>query len=263
MLTQVREFITRHVDKGGNDSYFEDYRLALEVYNKKTMRSNYWPTNHDCDATLWAGLASYGGSSFLDIKEARDLGGRWHRRPLVPHGPCNVDGCDHGSKSTISNDMLLGVLFALRNDRDAMESLWSYAKDNCFIMGRPLHRVGEVILKPNVVSLLRGILGKKINLPPLYTSGGADYVKHLTAISIHLYGIIHGYIEGHHLQVLKSLTSEDPSNATFEAIKQRYTKRDYDRAATLMRMDVLPSYVRGSDNYALVYKLFTWKVIAS
>ena len=77
-----------------------------------------------CDSTLWSGLLGAAGVP-VDLTAARDSSGAWYRRPLS-YAECYDCG---GSKSTVSRDQLLGVLWwAWRSQRaDVLLDLLKYA----------------------------------------------------------------------------------------------------------------------------------------
>ena len=260
-VKKVVSQVSTHKDRGGDKDFLPAYMDALVKYNDATRKYHGWPTDHDCDATLFAGLAKGSGAS-VNLDLAKDPKTKaWNRRPLSPHGPCNVNGVDCGSKSTISNDQILGIAYGSVSEPSRAKEIAEYARRHKMIMGSPRSRLGEVFLKPYMYSLLQRVANEPTKYPVIFTGNSKDYVTHLTAIAIHTYGRVHGKIEGHHLEMLRKLRRDDRQNPTFEALVQRYTDGNYARAVGLLTSGYVPSYIRGNKNYPLVYRLFTWAII--
>ena len=223
-----------------------------------------WVNNHDCDGTLWAGKAAAIGLPVqLDLAEYAP--GELHRRP-APSCWNEKDG-DVGSKSTISNDMILGWLWAKWNlkDFEAIKRLAQYGEDHNWVMGKPASMVSRVLLKPNQ----QGLLGRMIfemsqgtdsrsyrHLFEYYAEVKEDYEMHLQALGILLQGEVSMDqldpnlldINDQMIQRLHDLVDANPENPLFQAALGVYTG-DFDQAITLLLEDTtpVPTYVRGGN----------------
>lgn len=250
-------------------------RYALDLEAAGAFKDG-WPSATDCDGTLFAGLAAAGGlPTNLDLAEYSP--GEIHRRPAPS---CwNPKEGDVGSKSTVSNDMILGYLYGRwrAGNLGALERLYEYGKDHSWIMGLPKSEASRVVLKPNQQGLLaRAIfaLGGKSHaerfIPATYFNVEKDYEKHLQAISILLNGEIDSgdyeltAIASSSYDRLKDLASEHPKDYLFQTALAIYSG-NYDIAVDLLLDDKtpVPSYVRGDDPkaFALAHRLFVERLI--
>lgn len=228
-----------------------------------------WPSNTDCDGLLWAGKArAVGLPSQIDLAEYAP--GELHRRP-APSCWNEQDG-DVGSKSTISNDMILGWLWAKwgLKDLEALKRLAAYGEAHNWIMGAPSSMLSRVYLKINQ----QGLLGRMIfvlsdgaddrsyrHLFESYHSVSADYERHLQALGILLQGSVE--MDAKELQLLditdqmltrlRELVEAEPTNPLFHAALGVYTG-DFEQAITLLLDDQtpVPTYVRGLNEAALI-----------
>lgn len=199
-----------------------------------------WPSRHDCDALLWAGLAKAAGVH-LDLSEAESEPGRMHRRPLSSGECYPVE-----SASTISNDMLWGYLLAA--DRAALERLADYGQGKNWVMGAPFPEMAaRVLAKPNLVVAIGRRLGRWYGTPPCtLTPPVKDFERHLHLLA----GIACGQ--------RPDIVADDPADALARAVAG-----DLEGAAALLLDPNYrePSYVRGSDAYANVHWLFAAAVV--
>lgn len=179
------------------DELRAEYQKGLEAYEAESSSRMYWPSVTDCDSLLWSGLAAYAGAP-VDLSLAEYYPGEWHRRP-APSCWTKADG-DVGSKSTISKDMLQGLLLAIWETRDVQTALRlaKFGEDNQWRMGEPYPEMASrVVMSGN----LKGQLGRIIykltdgrdrrsyrNTAPLYGPVFKDYERHIQAIGIYLYG---------------------------------------------------------------------------
>lgn len=97
-----------------------------------------WPSDEDCDASLWAGIARLAGAEWVDISAAVQPNGRPTRLPYADCGPGDM-GYNAGSATTISNDMITGIIAGLyaSNDSASAKLLWEYGYTHSWIMGEP------------------------------------------------------------------------------------------------------------------------------
>ena len=223
-----------------------------------------WPSNTDCDGTLWAGIACS-----LDMPVRIDLAeynpGEIHRRPS-PSCYTKADG-DQGSKSTISKDMLTGYMSCLwqRKDLDGLKRLANYGEDHAWIMGEPLSMASRVQLGNN----LTGILGRAIyslsdgdsdrdyrRLPPVYLPVFEDYERHVQVQGILLHEKITGSITDQMLERLNDNLYSNINDPLFMAAVGKFTGEQKNTIDLLLRMTPCPSYARGKR--ADIYCQLNW-----
>ena len=124
-----------------NVEKFKYYKMQCRV-----MHQDVYGFLGTCDSLLFTGLLGTVPGTNIDLLHARDSKGAWHRRPMVY-------GCyPHQSKSTISRDMLLGVLYwAYYNKRcDVVDDLIDYSFKHFMVMGKgPLSRT---LMSPSLLS---------------------------------------------------------------------------------------------------------------
>lgn len=186
------------------DELRTEYEKGLEAYEAATQSRGYWPSTTDCDGLLWISLVSFAGVP-VDLSLAEYYPGEWHRRPAPS---CWADGKDVGSKSTISRDMLQGLLLATweTGDVQAALRLAKYGEDRQWIMGEPYP---EMASRVEMGDNLKGQLGRIIykltderdsreyrKIKPLYGPVLQDYERHIQAIGIYLYGELDEDITG-------------------------------------------------------------------
>lgn len=244
-----------------------------------------WPSTIGCDGLLWAGKASAIGLP-SEVYLAEHNPGEWGRRPVVPHGHCwpndaNGDG-EPDSRSTISNDMFTGLLWALWRD-DSIESvaalkrLEDYREENRYVMGEPFDtQPTTVALSYNLSSVLARMLCHKTDgetCPqnskniPVFGPPFEDYAFHIQVLGILLQG------EVYESQRTESMTLIDvsdsmrtwlnnaarvyPNNPLFLAAKGTYDGNMEPAIIALQDDDNSPpSYVRGENQEALA--LIEW-----
>lgn len=258
-------------------------RLA-ELADKATG----WPSTTDCDALLWAGLACAAGMPVaIELAEYPD--GVWNRRPAPA---CwNPEQGDVGSKSTTSNDMVLGKYWCRwRQGTEAatasLQRFADHAEAHDWQIGEPITEPGRVILKPNQIGMLGRMLFVKTNgrddrywrrLFTAYAPVEADFERHLQALGIVLQGEITEALNAKSLDAtvepaqslldidgdmhkrLEELELAEPNNPLYAAALGVY-RGDMTRAIDLLLADgPAPTYARGdsAEAYALAEWLFT------
>lgn len=177
----------------------------------------------ECDSILFSSLK--GISVNLDILEARDENGRWHRRPLT-YEPCYPDH----SKSTISRDMLIGVMwYAFSNARlDIAEELFQYGEKNNWIMGEG--DVTRIYFTPNLQATLADLIYKLggenhyvyRNLPRSWPEGLTGFELHLQILHIELFGQLNGFIDKNMVDVVKGAFKRQPENPLISFVYSKY-----------------------------------------
>lgn len=211
--------------------------LYLELVRNVQDRSGFIETEA-CDSLLWSGLAGASGIE-IDLLAARSDYGKWFRRPLT-YPECYAE---HLSASTISRDMLLGVMwhYSANGDMQPMKSLWHYAKSHKFKMGDGA--ASRIYLTPNMQWVLARMAGDSgfETLPEMW-SKTTDYEAHVQVLLILLRGRTMGAITGETLKVLQKHATREPENALFQFAAHYYTDGDQTEAtAQLMRTDYFPA----------------------
>lgn len=240
------------------------YDRELALYGAETAATQGWPSETDCDATLWAGLACAGGAP-VAIERAEYSPGELHRRPAPS---CwTKEGGDEGARSTNSRDMETGYLACLwaRRDASALKRHGDFAEAHTFVMGQPTSEP-VVLLMPN----LAGLLGRMIYeasggaddrawriVPYDYNAVESDYEEHLEAEGIELQGDVAGGITDDAKGRLDSLAELRPDDFLIQAVAAVYSG-DYDHAIDLLLDPATPapSYVRGDQ--AANYRRALW-----
>lgn len=215
-------------------------------------QNGFVDTDH-CDSLLHTGLISVIPGTNIDLTAAEIAPGKWLRRP-IDYPECFKAG---KSRSTISRDMLLGVIWSAvaNKDLDMLERMWEYGAARSWIMGMPFY---HTILNPNMLSLLARAI-KKLGGPsyiegkiPL-TFGSCDgYVCHLTALQIALLGNIQGDLSSGQIDILKELVDKAPANILFQALYHKYTDGDYSAVKALISkypQDRLPTNLDHCDEW--------------
>lgn len=243
------------------------YAEILTEAKEKFDHDTGWPSSTDCDGTLWAGLAVVSGVGSVQIGRAEYSSGEIHRRPAPS---CWYDGEDHGSRSTVSRDMLTGYMWAMwvKGDREALERLADYGERHQWKMGEP-EADGRTRLTANgygliarMIKNLGGATKVYILAPSLFFSNGADYEKHLNLIGILQNGQVDGAISSHSKEVLRDLYNDSPNDALFCAAQALYISGDAAPCEALLLGDYsYPSYIRGDANYRYVHWLLAAKVL--
>ncbi len=228
------------------------YDARLARFAAVTEPRQGWPTETDCDATLWAGEACAGGA-MVAIARAEYSPGEIHRRP---DNACwtEADG-DVGARSTVSRDMLSGYMACLWATKNlpALERLADFADANGTVMGEPSTQA-SVYLMPN----LTGLLGRMLfalsdgaddrwyrHLGYDYPDVGADYEEHLQVVGLYLQGDLAGGLTDQGLARLAVLAQSRPEDYLFQAVHGVYSG-DLAPATALLLSDIpAPTYVRG------------------
>jgi len=200
-----------------------------------------WSDTDRCDALLWASLRAASGVPGVDVGAAEASDGRWLRRPAdMPE--CYAAG---ESASTVSRDMLLGVLWWAWTARDAgaVSRLWAYGLSHGWSMGSG--DPGATTLNPNLIGLLARVClalgascpgaGIAAAIPALYVDPAPrGYVRHLEVLQILLRGEIAGGITAHEAARLKKHLDEQPGNPLFLAAQALWGGEDAGNMAQLL-----------------------------
>ena len=229
----------------------DELKSKRDFYLEQTVTTqdqDGWIEAKKCDALLHNALYSVGGGTdYQNLFKARDDSGQWFRRPAAD---CLSSG---GSKSTISRDMLLGLMIAILANRDleAIDALVKYGEDNDFKMGEndgSLDGKNRVRATPSFQSLMyqvRANLGGQPNdkqkIPQDFTPFKKGFERHLAGLTILLRGLMRGGIDQIEQNTIRDYVKDDPNNALFWAIRNTFQEDDQAEAiGILLRQDLFP-----------------------
>jgi len=188
-----------------------------------------------CDSLLFSGLYAVGGAT-VNMDAARDAEGRWHRRSLN-QPPCYPEG----SKSTISRDMFLGLLWYIWEYQrlDLAEALFAYGEAHDWVMGEG--DISRIYFTPGLQATLAEIIFRlggedhyAYRAIPQSWAKNTGFAAHLDALHILLRGELTGSIEEKALEVLQYNYTRAPENALFSYAWHRYS--DGDQSETYSRL---------------------------
>lgn len=195
-----------------------------------------------CDALLFTSLWSVAcGLGDVDPFQDPQKPGYWHRNP---QRDCFLNGKDNGSKSSISRDMLLGLMFYAwkAKRKDHVDGLVGYGEANGWFMGDAIDvktRVSRTLMTPALIDLLYQIQNRLALQEPDPETADAFFINkgyqaHLDVIRILLDGSVKGTITATQGSILKAQADRDPQNALFLAAAARYGKSEPEHAANLL-----------------------------
>jgi hypothetical protein len=194
-----------------------------------------------CDSLLHSGLIGAVVPG-VNLEAARAESGQWFRRPLS-YDECFATGA---SRSTISRDMLLGVMWwAWKNGRlDVLEDLRNYGQDHDWIMGEadsPATVLGRAYLTPGFRGLLCRTIVKMGGsshgdcLVPQVYGPVDDFEAHLQVLTILLEGEVSGGVSASAVEALQRHVLRQPQNPLFAAALSRFGSAHYaNTAASLL-----------------------------
>lgn len=215
----------RHVVARATPAVPPELAALAETYQSlqpEVEDSHGWSDTDRCDALLWASLRAAAGVDGVDVGSAETSGGRWLRRPAdLPE--CFASG---QSDSTVSRDMLLGVLWWAWTAGDAgvVSRLWAYGLPRGWSMGSG--SPGAVILSPNMLGLFAracvalhascpGAALVATITPQVYTDSPQGYDRHLEVLQILLRGEMDGSLPAPLVTRLRKQLDEQPDNPLF------------------------------------------------
>ena len=198
-----------------------------------------WPEYHKrgyvhsrCDGVLFTSL--YGiGCPGVSIDRFQGRPGKWYRSP-------GHDCLGNGSGTTISRDMLLGIMhYAWHHaDEQLLKDLREYGSDNLWVMGESngeLKNLTTPVMSPQLAGLLLEMTGSESVLATASTGHINDgFRSHLDVLRILLKGSVLGTISPTDLRVLKAQAERSPNNALYQAAHALYTDGDMSVAGTLL-----------------------------
>lgn len=205
----------------------DEVEIKRDKYMKlmKEVADSYGFIEHErCDALLFTGLVGAVGFK-TQITRAMNKDGSWERRRVDK--PCYP----HGSRSTISRDMFLGLFWYIwRNQRlDLAEELYDYGTKHNWIMGKG--DVSRIYLTPGLQATLAEIIYQLggsnhsivRNSPQFWTKGLGGYQAHLEVLHILLRGELIGSITSTMRKTLCDLCSRHMDNHLYTTAKARYS----------------------------------------
>jgi hypothetical protein len=193
----------------------------------------------ECDSLLFTGLIGAAGVD-IDIEAAQGKPGQWFRRPSQDCYP------DH-SKSTISRDMILGLLwYSWRNKRlDIVTDLFQYGRRNDWVMGKgsPSRTALSPLMINTIIRIIQKLDGKAWPYisPEIWPKVEPGYQRHIQTLHLLLRGEVMGKLSGQAVDRLKANYEDEPHNILFQAAHNLWieeTEIDISHYPT----DRLPSY---------------------
>ena len=224
--------------KAKEQAAHSDLSHKFDFYLSETekLKNQFGWITDDCDSLLWNSLyKSIGGN--IDLNIARDDSGKWFRNPSHDCYPAR-------SKSSISQDMLLGLMFATYHDKDLdrIEKLIQYGESNPGPLGT--WKMGEgdqfrTLMRPplqNLAYKIRNHLrqGKEFKV--------LDFTDHLSILHLFLLAKLQNGASQESVLWFRYYADKSPKNALFSAIAKRYgIAVKIDPNQTLMDETVFPS----------------------
>lgn len=215
-----------------------DLYLSLQ----ESQKNEHGWLESECDALLSNSLAAYAGLS-IDISKAEEQPGRWRRHP-------DFSKClpGNGSKSTISKDMMRGLLLYLWKTKDlaAIERIQEYGSKNNWVMGEAEDEEsywGRVVFWPLVPQIkdMSKLMQTSLQNAVLSYNDEYGYVvlkrtfeAHLHVLNIYLRAQMYGGITDYELAALKEYSKFQPRNALFSAMAAKFSTGDYSWAIALL-----------------------------
>ena len=192
----------------------------------------------ECDSTFFSGLLSAAAPSLhVDLLAARGENNQYFRRSTQNCGPQFGN-----SRSTISRDQMLGVMWYMWRNKDleAAESLLKQLRQDDYVLrgeGSP----GELLFIPAYTNTLAQIVYRlggpryetELALPAIISSG-KGFEAHLAVWHILLRGELLGSIPDYHFNVLRDLAAENAENPLFQAAYHRYLDGNYTSVLQLL-----------------------------
>ncbi|MGE0173184.1 MAG: hypothetical protein AB7T49_10375 [Oligoflexales bacterium] len=226
-----------------------DFYLA-----QTTAALNAYKFVDGCDGLLFTSLLRSSGYD-VDLYQAQQKGvpGKWHRNATQD---CLQTG---QSESTISRDMLLGLVTAFLHteDEQGIGDLIAYADENNDIMGDASSKeeqLSRTLVTPSLKGLfyeiqyrLTGIDNDLRGYIPDFDKDLTGFEAHLQGLRILLRGSLYEGLLDEDIEVLQTQLAKNPDNVVFMMTLRAFTTGDMNEAAdllldpTLFPNDRLPS----------------------
>lgn len=210
----------------------------------------------ECDSLLYASLWGIACEK-IPIEDFEGHPGKWYRTTkkdcFIPPNTRN------GSKSTISNDMLLGLMHYLWHTRDKANliEIAAYGKANDWVMGESegsTEAKSRVVMSYNLINLLHDMLSspdrfdvvvhdsvRALITNPFGTNVG--YRAHLEVLRILLEARVYGAITASDKDVLKRHANRQPDNALYQLAYALFqSNHGLDRTVDLLLGNNFPPY---------------------
>ena len=188
-----------------------------------------------CDSLLFSALNAVARNERIDIEDAQGEPGQWFRRPSKDCFPEN-------SKSTISRDMLLGViLYAVHfSEPDILDDLWEYGEANNWVMGEGV--IDRTLFSPTMIALLAEARYKLsgVDVAARFLAQTYDttpgYRSHLSILKMVIKAKLDGLStwDKRNLRILKE---KNPTNPLIQAMYARHIGGDYTAALVHLLKD--------------------------
>ena len=218
-----------------------DAKAAIYAKAFERHQESHGFISDNCDSLLFSSLLAATSVPNINIMAARDDSGAWHRQPDKRCYP-------QDSKSEISRDMLLGVIFWAVHSGQAkvLEEMYQYGKDHQWIMGdgdktRTVFTADMIETLEESLAYLRGqaIKPQSYYFVALPTAG---YASHLQTLHILIVGKIRGKIQANLFQALQANLKRNPGNGLFQYAVAKYsTGLMTNPIATLLDESIFPS----------------------
>lgn len=189
-----------------------------------------------CDSLLFSGLYAATNGARINLGDAMDETGKWHRRPLSV-GPCYPND----SRSEISRDMYLGLFWGIWRQKNlAMaQGIADYGEANNWIMGEG--DVSRTALTPAMISTLYRMIHKlggnrqkSKEQFPIIIDETKGFEAHLQVLHMLLRADIEGAAESDYVDAFARHAERQPNNALFQAAFHYYSDGIQDVAMGLL-----------------------------
>jgi hypothetical protein len=189
----------------------------------------------ECDALLFSGLVKAAGAR-VNLRAAMD-GGRFYRRPLS-YTPCYPGF----SRSSMSRDMLLGVLWGIWHDQDGalLKELLNRLIEDKWILGEgdPATLVVTPALQATIGDLDAQLNKNKHpllqNYPQAWNTSVTDFRMHLQMLHMELRAQIHGGVTDFEKDIFQFMAQAEPNNALAQALHAKHNTGDFGEALDLL-----------------------------
>lgn len=225
------------------NSPLDELRERRELYRSIAPRD--WAVSQECDALLFTALTQVGLGEQGAVELAESEPGRWHRKAALDY----ASSCS----SDISRDMFMGLFTWIWEYKrlDVAERLWEYGTAHNWKMGEErdfANHFDRVYFRPGTVGLLAELIYKLggeshwerslLTVNPLSTEPG--FQSHLSLLSLHLLGEMHGGLTAGELSTLTDILVHMNGNPLAHALYHKYTDGDQSRAVQLL-LSIWPS----------------------
>lgn len=195
-----------------------------------------------CDGLLFTSLYRAGGSSVsVYSAESTSAKGKWYRSGAQNCYPTE-------SSSTISKDMMTGLLYALsqNSDLETVQDILSFSRAAKWIIGEAVDEdtlYGRAYMTPGLASnyyVLQKALGgashPSTEMPAIYSAPSElkGYELHLQVLSIYLRGLLRGGISEYEYRMLQAAAESNSGHAFYSAAFHAYSDGDMSAAADLL-----------------------------